>query len=99
MRRLAWSGRGGPVSHGAMPMPGMQPAGGSMTGLWQQPVWAVAVTLGFVALFAVATVWFLVDLARTPAGPRGAAPLSPLAQTLLNLVMAIGMGASFLVMS
>lgn len=89
----------GMPDHGGMSMPGMDMAGGAMTGLWQQPAWVVAITLGFVALFAVATVWFLVDLARTPAGSRGAAPLSPLVQTLLNLVMAIGMGSSFLVMS
>ena len=69
-----------------------------MTGLWAQPVWAVIVTVAFVAMFVAAAVWFLVDLVRAPEGPTPTAPLSPIAQTLLNLVMAIGMAASFLVM-
>ncbi|MGH1525358.1 DUF5134 domain-containing protein [Leifsonia sp. L25] len=90
---------GGMRDSGGMAMPGMEMSRDSMAGLWRQPGWVVTVTLGFVALFAAATVWFLVDLARARGGRRGSAPLSPLVQTLLNMVMAIGMGGSFLVMS
>ncbi|UAJ81732.1 DUF5134 domain-containing protein (plasmid) [Leifsonia sp. ZF2019] len=74
-------------------------SGASMTDLWQQPVWAVVITLAFVLLFAVATVWFLVELTSAPGSSRGTEPLSPIVQTLLNFVMAIGMGVSFFVMS
>lgn len=94
---------GGSASGSGMHMHGGDMAGMSsgatMTGLWQQPVWAVVITLGFVGMFAVAAVWFVVELTTAPSSSRGSAPLSPIVQTLLNLVMAIGMGASFLVMS
>lgn len=92
---------GGSTAGGGMHMHGSMPMGAtvSMTGLWQQPIPVVAVTVAFVALFAAATVWFFVELLGMSPAPHGTAPLSPLVQTLLNLFMAIGMGASFLVMS
>lgn len=81
-----------------MDMGGMDASAGGIAGLWQQPPWAVAVTIAFVAMFATAAARFVVDLVRAPATSPVAAPLSPVSQTLLNLVMALGMGASLLVM-
>lgn len=108
MALMAGGDPAGPASahaHG-MSMPGMNMPGmptttpglDAATGLWQQPLWAIVITLAFVAMFLVAAVCMLVALVRgrSPAAPG---PLSPVTQTLLNLVMAIGMGGSFLVLT
>ncbi|WEG08654.1 DUF5134 domain-containing protein [Microbacterium horticulturae] len=93
-------------SHEAGEMPGMAMPGMAMPNMTtpvagtagQQPVWAVVITFGFVAMFLAATVCFLVTLVRG-AGPTVGAPLPPVIQALSSLVMAVGMGASFLLMS
>ncbi len=72
---------------------------GSGDDLWAQPTWAVVVTLVFVLVFAVAAVVFFIELLRLPSSRRGAAPLSPLTGTLVNLAMSAGMGGAFLLMS
>lgn len=81
-----------------MDMAGMDMSPQTIIELWNQPAWVIVITVGFVALFAAATIWFLIELVRTPRSRLVRAPLSPLVQTLLNLFMAVGMGASFLVM-
>ncbi|MFT4123641.1 MAG: DUF5134 domain-containing protein [Microbacteriaceae bacterium] len=85
------------MSHTGMHGTGMH--GTDASGIWQLAPWALVVTGAYVALFAVAAVVFLVRLLRAPATTRGTASLSPRGGVLLNLAMALGMGASFLVMA
>ena len=88
---------------GGAPMAGMTDsaptAGMSMADTVSLPVWSIALSLAFVLLFAVAAVWYLVRLVRAPSGdPRAHPALPPVFDTLLSFLMAIGMGAGFLLM-
>lgn len=71
----------------------------SMVGIVSLPGWSIALSVSFVLLFAVATLWYLVRLVRAPTGdPRAHPALPPAFDTLLSFAMAIGMGAGFLLM-
>lgn len=86
---------------GSMSMPGMHDHAGhgeSMGPMTGSADWAVALSIGWGVLFALAAVWFLVRLIRqavsapTLAGRAGIEALD----SLLSLVMAAGMSLSFL---
>lgn len=101
---------GGMAAMSAMPAPGTSTGAAAMpdpapvpmaatASVWHLAPWQVAVTVAFVAVFAAATAWFAVRLRTGPSHPTGHRGLPSLVETLLSLAMALGMGASFLVMS
>ena len=96
--RMAGMGEGGTAAMG-----GMEPAVTSplnsgpgpaeMTGM-TLPDWVRGVDLGWTVGFAAAAGWFAVRLIRRPAGT----PLERIMDTIVSLLMAVGMAGSFALM-
>lgn len=85
-------------------MASMASMGGHMHGMsdsmsmWALPAWQLGLSLAATAFFALAAVWFLVRMLQPPVrGRHGALPA--VIEELVSLGMAVGMAASFLLMS
>lgn len=89
------------VGHDMAGMAGMDLSGPASqplaTGTVALPGWAWLPSAAFVAVFAVASGWYLVRLARPSAAPK-TGPLPPTVDLLAGFGMAFGMGAALLVL-
>jgi len=83
-------------------MPGhggsLTPAAGDAPPLWHLPLWAIATTFAFAAMYAVATGWFLLQL-RSAGASGGRRPLPERVELGLSAAMAAGMAVAYFVMS
>ena len=67
--------------------------------LWQLPLWIVGVTYLVAAMFAIAAIWFLVQLRAAPAGTRRGEALPARAELGIAAAIAAGMAVSYFLMS
>ncbi len=73
-------------------------APGAAPPLWHLPLWTIAVTFAFAAMFVLAAAWFLRQLRSAAPGP-GTGPLPARVELILSSAMAVGMAVAYFVMS